>query len=297
MVIHLKLSKDKKKKISIKAIISGIVIAGIFVITIGSLSGNLTIEKMGNNSATDTIYSVGKHLNRVVVGTGEFFSDLISFRSNANRVEELSKENELLRQELINIKGDETKLESLERLKKSLNYVDSNKRNELVSTTIIGKNDGDWYNSFILDAGFDRGIFKNSIVINGDGVVGIVYEASNRYSKAISIRDSKASISFKIFDNENAKGVITTSSSLGISNLKEKEKYLYGYLFDSKLDIKVGDSVISSGLGLYPENIPIGKVKDVIFDKNKSLKVIKVKPNVDFKRLDEVTVIPPRKID
>ena len=41
-------------------------------------------------------------------------------------------------------------------------------------------------------------IKRDSIVINGQGVVGIVYSVSNHYSKAISLIDSRASVSFKL---------------------------------------------------------------------------------------------------
>src|SRR3712207_7521555 len=133
-------------------------------------------------------------------------------------------QNDKLRQEIINLKEDGEKLESLDMLKKSLNYVSGDSRNQLVSASIIGKNDGDWYKSFIIDAGSDSGIEKNSIVINEKGVVGIVYSVSNRYSKAISLVDSRASVSFKVPGEGDKNGVITTSSMLGNSDLTEDRK-------------------------------------------------------------------------
>ena len=65
-------------------------------------------------------------------------------------------------------------------------------------------------------------------------------------------------------------------------------------MFDSSYDVLPGDTLITSGLGLYPEGIPIGKVDKVIDDKDKSLKYVVIKPYVDFKNIDDVIVIEPR---
>ena len=62
-------------------------------------------------------------------------------------------------------------------------------------------------------------------------------------------------------------------------------------MFDSQYDVLPGDVVTTSGLGLYPEGIVIGKVEKVIEDKNNSLKYVVVKPNVDFKNIDDVMII------
>ena len=122
---------------------------------------------------------MGKHLNNVVVGIGDFFGDLANFRSNARMVQDLKNENDKLKQKIIDMESDVDKLDSLERLKKSLNYVSTDQRNSLVTASVIGKNNGDWYKSFVIDAGAGDGVKTDSIVINGQGVVGIVYSVSN----------------------------------------------------------------------------------------------------------------------
>ena len=194
------------------------------------------------------------------------------------------------------MESDVDKLDSLERLKKSLNYVSTDQRNSLVTASVIGKNNGDWYKSFVIDAGAGDGVKTDSIVINGQGVVGIVYSVSNHYSKAISLIDSRASVSFKLARKNDYKGVITTSSIVGSADFTDRDKLLQGYLFDPKSDVKKDDLLVTSGLGLYPENIPIGTVTNVTYDKNKSMKTIKIRPSVDFKNIDNVSIIPPRKV-
>lgn len=293
----MKLSKDSKSKFTIKSIVASGVVILLVVVTAYSFSNKGRVQFLEETPFSSVFYGFGKHLNNVVTTTGGFIDDLINFRSNSTKLKELNAENEKLRQELIEQSDNENKLESLEMLKKSLNYVDSNKRNQLVSASIIGKNEGDWYKTFVIDAGADSGVVKDSIVINGDGVVGIVFSVSNKYSKAISIIDSRASVSFKISGKETSKGVITTSSDVGSSDFSDVDKLLQGYFFDTKAAAEKNDLIVTSGLGLYPENIPIGKISKVTYDKNKSMKYIKVRPSVDFKKLDIVSIIPPRKLD
>ena len=44
---------------------------------------------------------MGKHLNNVVVGVGNFFGDLVSFRSNSKIVKDLKSENDKLKQKIL----------------------------------------------------------------------------------------------------------------------------------------------------------------------------------------------------
>ncbi len=296
-MIVLKLKKDSRQRFTIKSIVTTGVVIAIVLISAYSISNSDKLLFLANNPVAEVFLDLGRHTNNAIDSVGEFLGDLLHFKRNANKVKELTEENEKLKQRITDIKSDESKEKSLKKLEKALNYVQGDARMRRVSASIVGKNDGEWYQSFVIDAGADNGIKKDSIVINGKGVVGIVYSVSNRYSKAISLVDSRASVSFKIQGKEDDKGVITTSSTVGKSDLTDVNKLLQGYLFDSNSNVKVGDKIVTSGLGLYPENLPIGKVTKVINDKSKSMKLVKVRPFVDFKKLNDVMVIPPRKIE
>lgn len=297
MVIGLKLGNDKKFRFKFKSVIAFLSIVGIVVVSAMFILNESYVKKIQDNPVVEGYMTVGKHTNNVLASIGGVFSDLFHFKSNADKLEEMKLENEKLRKELVTLKSNNSKADALERLKRSLNYVSSDDKVKVVSARVIGKNNGDWFKSFIIDAGADSGIRKDSIVINGDGAIGIVYNVTNKYSKAISLLDSRASISFKVVGNDQDKGIITTSQAVGVSSLKDVNKLLSGYMFDYTSNIKVDDEIVTSGLGLYPENIPIGKISEVINEKNKSMKIVKIRPYVDFKSIDYVVVVPPRKLD
>ena len=98
-------------------------------------------------------------------------------------------------------------------------------------------------------------------------------------------------------NNSKYKGIITYGQNADEEANYRDKGLLQGYMFDSSYEVLPGDLVTTSGLGLYPEGIAIGKVEKVVEDKNNSLKYVIVKPNVDFKNIDDVLIVEPRNIN
>lgn len=290
-------NKNNNKYLNYKVIASvgiAITLIGIVGISIGRVASSNT-KSVG--AILDSVSSVEEILNKSVGFIGDNVSKLIDFKKNADKVEKLEKENEKLKSEIIELKEDMDNTESLKDLKKSLNFIEESYKATSISTSIVSKNDGNWYSSFVIGAGAKDGVKKDSIVVNGKGLVGIVYETSQNYSKAISLLDSKSSVSFQLLKDPKSKGVITQEASIDKIKDYKSEGYLKGYMFDVDYDVIPGDVLVTSGMGIYPEGIPIGEVDKVINDKNTSLKYVVVKPYVDFKSLNEVLIIEPRVID
>lgn len=296
-MISLRFDKNKKeKKINFKVIATGVVaitLIGIVGISIGRYGGN---NPIGDKFVLDIIEPIGKNLNSGFTFLRDNFKDIINYKSNSKKLESLQDENEKLKEEVIALNNKLDDVQSLDSLKKALNYIDEKYQAKSISANVVGKNDGNWYDSFIIGAGKNQGVKEESIVTNGNGLVGIVYEVSDNYSKAISLLDTKSSVSFKLLKDSNFKGVITQNSTLDDKENYKNKGYLCGYMFDSSYNVLPGDVITTSGLGVYPEGIPIGEVDKVIDDKNKSMKYVVVKPYVNFKNIDDVIIIEPRNI-
>ncbi|EGT4633123.1 rod shape-determining protein MreC [Clostridioides difficile] len=298
MVMALRFDKNKneKKRINVKVIAMGVVaitLIGIVGISIGKFSSGSPVNL---GVASDAITSVGKGINDGFSFIKNGFKDVANFKDNSKKVKKLEEENEKLKKNMIALNAKLDKTESLEELKKTLNFVQEEYKATSISASVVGKNDGNWYESFVIGAGKNSGVKKESIVMNGSGLVGIVYEVSNNYSKAISLLDSKASVSFKLAKDANAKGTITQNTTLDNKDSYNSKGYLQGYMFDSSYNVIQGDIITTSGLGFFPDGIPIGEVEKVVDDKDKSLKYVVVKPYVDFKNINDVVVIEPRNI-
>ena len=209
-MISLRFDKNKKeKKINFKVIATGVVaitLIGIVGISIGRYGGN---NPIGDKFVLDIIEPIGKNLNSGFTFLRDNFKDIINYKSNSKKLESLQDENEKLKEEVIALNNKLDDVQSLDSLKKALNYIDEKYQAKSISTSVVGKNDGNWYDSFVIGAGRKQGVKDDSIVINGNGLVGIVYEVSDNYSKAISLLDTKSSVSFKLLKDSNLKGVIT----------------------------------------------------------------------------------------
>ncbi|CEN79662.1 rod shape-determining protein MreC [Paraclostridium sordellii] len=292
----MKLGNRRKnnKKYNVKVIATvgvAITLIGIVGISIGRYSKD-SHSKSG--IVLNTVSAIEGSLNDGFSFIKKGVSSVFKFSENAKKVEVLEKENEKLKKEVISLKEDMQNRQSLESLQKSLKFIPENYKKNMISTKVVSKNDGNWYKSFVIAAGKADGVKKESIIVNGKGLVGIVYEVSQHYSKAISLVDSKSSVSFQLLKNKEFKGVISQSASED-ENYKA-EGLLEGYMFKTSYDVLPGDALVTSGLGVYPESIPIGKVEKVVDDKDKGLKNVIVKPYANFKDITDVVVIEPRNI-
>ncbi len=202
----------------------------------------------------------------------------------------LSAENEALKTELL---ATQRKLieqtlyreeyEDLKKLRAALNYAYRNNLNNYITADVISRDAGNWYNMFIIDAGREDGVTANAMVFNGSGLIGQVFEVGQSSAKVLPITDARGAVSFRIVDDKrNFDGVVSGHSEMELS----------GYLFDQNGDVRIGDQIITSGLGVYPKGVVIGKVTGVKSNDETLLKHITVAPAVDFKRIDRVFVIP-----
>ncbi len=52
-----------------------------------------------------------------------------------------------------------------------------------------------------------------------------------------------------------------------------------------------GDRLVTSGMGLFPAGIEIGRITKVRYDSDEQLQKVDIKSSVDFKSLQKVAVI------
>ena len=138
-------------------------------------------------------------------------------------------------------------------------------------------------NYITLDKGSSSGIRSEMGVVDGNGIVGIVYETSPSYSVVISVLNSKSNISCKIIGSDY------------FGYLKwEHGDSRYAYLKDlpRHAEFNLGDTVVTSGFStVFPEGIMVGTVDDMS-DSNDGLSyLLKIKLATDFGKLSDVQVL------
>lgn len=262
-------------------------VAIIILIIIGITNGGRNQITFAEKQVGNVITPVQKFL---FLGSN-FIADIVEPVTNIWKLddlnEELKKENKKLQNKVIELTLLNHEMEELRELRQVLNYTSNNGIEDFITCDVIAKDTGNWYNMFTINAGLDNGITKNSAVLNGDGLIGLVYEVGDKWAKVISIIDNKSRVSFEVLSVKN--------DGIGIINGKGT-KTLSGYLIDPQVEVNPGEKIITSGLGLYPKGIMIGKIKDVIVEKDELLKNIVVEPSVNFKKINRVFVIPNKGI-
>ena len=200
-----------------------------------------------------------------------------------DEIKALKEENEAYKKQIVELSLSQRELDDLYRLRKELNIIDNRiDVDDYVTCNVVAKDNGNWFNMFTIDVGSDDGITKNSPVINGDGLVGRVYEVGTTWAKVVTIIDYKSEIGFETVDSKNSYDGILRGSV---------ESVIKGHLFDSHAVVKEGATVITAGMGIYPKGIVLGKITEVIQDPDSLLTEIVVMPMVNFKNLDKVMVL------
>lgn len=259
-------------------LIVAIIVISIMGITMGGRERVTFIENTVGNIITP--------LQKGVYSVGNFFADkirpIISIWELEDENERLKEENETLHKAMIDAELTRDEYEDLLELREALNYVNDLKIDDYITCNVIGKDTGNWYNMFMIDKGTNDGITKNSAVMNGNGLVGLVYEVGSNWGKVVTIVDNKSSIGFEVLDSdESYDGVLHGSVSSVIS----------GELFDPHAKVDVGNIIVTSGLGIYPKGIHVGRISEVNYDDDTLLTNIVVEPSVDFRNINRVFVV------
>lgn len=231
--------------------------------------------------------SVFLPIQRTLTNFGNFVDDkmepIVNVLQYRTLNESLAHENAFLKEQIVALTMNQKELNELKDLKSALKYVDQSTNQGYVSSNVIAKDYGNWFNMFTIDVGFNQGVEKNSAVVNGSGLVGLVYEVGPNWSKVIAIIDQKSAVGFEMLRvSDDYNGILS-----GTTNYE-----LVGELFDPQANVRVNDYIVTSGLGIYPKGILIGQIYEVIDDRDDFLKRIKVKPAVNFKKIDKVMVLP-----
>ena len=138
-------------------------------------------------------------------------------------------------------------------------------------------------NYITLDKGEKDGIRSEMGVVNGSGVVGIVYLTSDNYSVVIPVLNSKCSISCKIKRSDYFGFLKWEGGSSRHAVVKDMPRHSL---------LSPGDTIVTSGhSSVFPGGIPVGTVEEISDSHDGLSYLLKVKLFADFGCLDNVRVI------
>ncbi len=259
-------------------------------LAVAVLVGLMLISAFGRQGITfveDKLGIVTMYVGKIFAGIGNFvdervepFFNVLSYKEHN---EALMRENSALREEVIALTLTRKEIAELEDLENALNIIRPSNERKVVGANVIGKDPGNWFNYFVIDVGYESGVTKNSTVINGQGLVGLVYEVGATWSKVVAIVDQKSSVAFEMVKSKGDFDGIVSGS---------KNFELICEFYDPNATFEIGDSLMTSGIGIYPQGIMIGKIVSILEDAGDLSKKAVVSPVVDFHKIKKVLVVP-----
>ncbi len=167
-----------------------------------------------------------------------------------------------------------------DRFRKMLHFRNS-MPSRVISAEVVGRDPSTWFKTVIIDKGRAHGVTEGIPVVVNEGIVGQVAEVADGYAKVLLLIDQNSAVD-ALVQRTRARGVIK-GQSVG--------QYRFDYVL-RKHDVKIGDTIISSGLdGVYAKGLRIGHVSEVVKPNSGIFQKVSVTPFVDFEKLEEVLVI------
>ena len=202
---------------------------------------------------------------------------------------EVNEENKLLKQQLLNM--EEKLNQHIEnsvqffRLRSQLLFAQKKARKEIFSE-IIGESADNTHQIRLINRGSNQLLQRNYIVIRKEGLVGRIQSVSPYQSSVQLIIDHRSRVPALIQRNRVRGLIYGTHDGIEMRQINQHAK------------IKIGDRVISSGLGnLYPKGILIGWVSGIHHQSHELFKTARLDSAVDFNQIEEVFAILPSKSD
>ncbi|WP_394261530.1 rod shape-determining protein MreC [Moraxella boevrei] len=204
--------------------------------------------------------------------------------------ETLRRENIQLKAELLHIKGQLQKQDYLiaenARLQGILSTTNPNQFHLMLASKTIGTDSNPLRQMIVINKGTKDGVAIGQTVIDENGILGQVLNVYEHTSRVLLLSDEQQSVAVSI--KRTGQNAIVTG--------KGSPQYLsLDYIFKAT-DVRVGDELISSGLGgRFPAGFPVGRVAKIEDEQAGGYAKITVTPTANFVNTAYVLLLQPKK--
>jgi rod shape-determining protein MreC len=241
----------------------------------------------GNSDfVTNSVRTVTAPFVHMGSGIGNWFSGQFGwlFRGRGLEAENrrLEQENARLREENARlVEADVT----AQRLRMQLGFERTTPAEKLAADILSLRPNPD-YETMVIARGSRDNVQLRSVVISPLGLIGQVYNVTPTTADVMLLTDSAAAVGARVQRPESRATGVCKGNGSGLLSMT---------YVDSTADVKVGDTIISSGMGgaqgVFPKGLPIGVVTKIVNDASGSTRRISVHPFVDVNQLEEVYIL------
>lgn len=243
----------------------------------------------GSNIVTQGVNDVTNILGRLVSYPANSINDFIDSVSDLSNT---YQENQSLKQKIDTIHELEVQLSELKRdnqkMKETLKLQDTLNDYTLVNATVIARNPDTWRDVITINKGSNDGIQPQMSVMSDNGLVGKVMDVNPTSARVALLSNADNTLVRVAAMIQNEKEPIYGT----ITGYDNKTNMLVMSQIQATQDIKVGDKVVTSGLGgISPNSLYIGTVEEVAMDRFGLYKEVKIRPAADTNDVRYVTVV------
>jgi rod shape-determining protein MreC len=201
---------------------------------------------------------------------------------------ELLRQNELLRRQNQELRLEAAQADGIaqenERLRGLLAWPQQ-KRWKLKMANVVLREPSNWWRTVQIDLGSRDGIRVNMAVLTVDGLIGRVSSVSLIRSQVVLLGDPACKVAARVDNPARDTGVIGPAGSV-------ESEFVEMSFLPGNANLKPGQAIITSGIGgIFPKDIPVGKIVDshpVEYGLNLAARV---KLNANLSSLEEVWVL------
>ena len=275
------MKKKSHYKMKTKHLITMMTILCLGLIVL-SLSSNFSFAPV-RNALGQVIIPFQNGINQV----GDWMTEQ---KNGFQSMKKLAKENEKLKEQVDELTAKNNNLsqqqEEVERLRALYELDQEYSEYEKIGAQVIGKDSGNWYDTFIINRGTEDGVEVDMNVIADGGLVGIVTNTGKDWATVRSIIDDSSNVSASV--TSISQNCIVT----GDLQMMDEGKIRFIQLTDKENQVQEGDKVVTSSVSSkFLKGILIGYVSEVEDDANNLTKTGTIIPAVDFENIQEVLVI------
>ncbi len=260
-----------------------LLVSALFLITLDLRGINLA---SGVRSAVATVFSpIEKLASKIFSPIGDFTSDLRNFNQSKKRIDDLTKEVDLLKSKEV---LDEDLVSQVSQLKNLLDLAGRGGY-KVVAAKVINRGSAATFKQTItIDVGSTDGVAKNMTVISDGGLVGVVKSVTSNSSIVLLMSDPTFKVGVRIVGTQG----------IGVISGQGGDSYLL-QLLDATGEIKVGDKLVARGSENgrpYVPGVPVGEVIKVASNASAITQNADVVGFVNIDRVSVVAVVvaPPK---
>ena len=265
-----------------RALFLGLVITAVILVTLDARD----IDRSDGQGVIDAARAVATSvvrplqdgvttLVRPVGGISTAVRDLVATREENRRLRADLEEALARRRAVADLERENDQLRSLLAARDRGGY-----RTVVARTVGLAPSNFEW--TITIDVGSNDGVARGMPVINGDGLVGRIIQVTPDASRVLLVIDPTFSVAAR-----SARGGV-----VGALDGRGSDPMLL-VPFDPRAEIALGVEVVTASYegGGFPSGIPIGVVSEVTDATSRFARSYRVRPFVDYSRLDDLLVV------